>query len=188
MLFICGFVFIFVIVSSFSLLLFFKKSLGKSKQATTDKLNHNTTDELQTEAQKKYSLHWEAQLKNFLAKAEQLYPTDARVRKAVDNFSGKIRFATPKTKELQSAVGWYVGSPGSIYLNANFFKNVEKNTGKDPKDDSVSKLVFLLLHELAHTNGIGHDDVWENAFVFFLKIARNNLGWACSKKCQNLLK
>ena len=46
----------------------------------------------------------------------------------------------------------------------------------DP-DLSDSQLRGVLLHELAHSNGLQHDVEWRDAFIFFCDVATRELGW-----------
>ena len=41
----------------------------------------------------------------------------------------------------------------------------------------------IMLHELAHSSGWEHDEVWRDAFLFFCNVATQRLGWEVALKC-----
>lgn len=119
----------------------------------------------------------------FIDHARAKYPTDIRFSTARSKWTGKILFFRALSSEYQVALGVY--NQGTILINADILKNPAKSTGSIPNEHP--SLIYLLLHELAHTNGSGHNDVWLDAFVAFLKVARDDLKWGCSEQCVKLI-
>ncbi len=138
-----------------------------------------------TEDQKRFSAHWEGVLKKFNDYTRAKYPTDARFANARSKWTGKISFYKAKTDTYKNAVALYSSSDGVIYVNTDMVKNPAKTVGSAPNDYPAT--TFLMLHELAHTSGTSHDETWRDAFVAFLKVARDELKWGCSDQCARLL-
>lgn len=133
--------------------------------------------------QKLFCAKWESVLKKFNEYTRATYPNDTRFINAQSKWTGKIYFFRAKSKDLETAMAFF--SKGSIYVNANMFTTPGKGVNKTPNE--LPATTFLFLHELAHTNGAGHDDVWKDAFIAFLRVARDELKWGCSDQCAKML-
>ena len=131
----------------------------------------------------RFCAKWESLLKKFNNYTREKYPNDARFANAQTKWTGKMYFFRPKSEDLKTALAFYL--LGTIYVNADMITSPGKNIDKPPSE--LPAATFFLLHELAHTNGVMHDDVWKDAFIAFLRVARDELKWGCSDQCTRML-
>lgn len=55
-------------------------------------------------------------------------------------------------------------------------------------EKSKPEQLGIVLHELAHSSGMNHDDAWRDAFLYFANIATKKLGWVVALKCPTVCK
>lgn len=110
----------------------------------------------------------------FMQHCSRRHPTDKRVTRLVGTWNRTV---------LQSD---FPGDPRTVWGTFN------KATGclmmRMDRAKSMEEQLAIMLHELAHTSGQGHDDVWKEAYLFFLGVATQEMGWKVTLKCPTVCK
>jgi hypothetical protein len=97
----------------------------------------------------------------FVQHLKRNYGKDPRARKLINQWKGEVII-------YERAAASYNKRTGRMFINPTL-----------PVNYVASRLNSKILHELAHSNGTGHDEVWRRAWHFFLRIATRELGWKC---------
>lgn len=115
------------------------------------------------------------------------YPADPRTKALLAKFKD-IALLESKSSEPSS------GSGGSSVYNSGMFSHKTGRMSVAPRDGngnirSAGSLNKTIVHELAHATRFkylgedAHSDEWKSSWLFFLKIATEELGWDVEASC-----
>lgn len=114
----------------------------------------------------------------------ETYHDPAALKGVVDEFLRHLR--TKDDPRARRAVAAYKGfradpsMPGVMSFSRS--TGILKVNPDRVRDDPAHAL-STLLHELAHSTPARHDENWRDAFVYFLRLATEELGWRVALAC-----
>lgn len=104
----------------------------------------------------------------FLDYVTSRYGSNAFVKSLKSGWNGNVLLATGAPFGAR-----YIPSTKTFYINPETML----------KQNSDDKLRTVILHELAHTSAANHGERWQEAFLFFIRIASDELRWKCEMTC-----
>lgn len=120
----------------------------------------------QSKAHKAFSDMVSQKLDQFLQHLSANYADDPRAQRAIQAFQNHTMFMFSKG----NAMSMYKRH----YMHVNPYRPVNRQEGF---------INHTILHELAHSTPPAHGDEWRDAFIFFLKVATEELGWTVFMSC-----
>lgn len=122
------------------------------------------------------------------------YASDPRAQTFLNSWNGTVNISTKSTgATYYTRNGCMIINPYTQKSKKNTSKkNTEKEQalakiqtpGTIPGMDDMGRLLTRMLHEMAHSSGIGHDAVFYDAQRWFLKIASEELNWPLVVTCR----
>lgn len=118
------------------------------------------------------------------------HATDPRAQNLLRTWNGTVQVSTRNTgATFYTRNGCMVMNPYyETKLEASGRKKnmraLPRTPGSQPGMDDFGRLLTRMLHELAHSTGLGHDAAFYDAQRFFLRVASGEMGWPLKTTCR----
>lgn len=112
--------------------------------------------------------------KEFTDHLRKYYASNAMTQRLINRWNGEVLVSTKNT-------GGTFLRGGCLILNPKY---ETQRKGGGSVFDSEERLLTRLLHELAHTNGNGHDATFYDTQRWFLRVATEELKWKVAVNCR----
>ena len=112
----------------------------------------------------------EADALHFLEHLKKQYPNDSRTQLLDARWNKRILPSSPYERTQIKAS--FNKKSGCLHLALH-------------ESRPRAQLLGIMLHELAHCVGVGHDEDFRKTWIQFLNVATRELGWDVALHCQN---
>lgn len=135
-------------------------------------VRHSVCDlgrEPETSEERKMALHVGKMIWGFLRHLDMHHESDARTLRAMQAWNGRVKILRSRDVSVR-----FSRNTGCLLINPDVLVTWDENM-----------LINALLRQLAHMTCCAYDSKWLDAYVFYLRIATEELGLKVDVKCSD---